>query len=234
MQDKTSHTPSPSSPADLARDWTSRGWPCSRQYAAKCIARGCPTDTFAAAFVWRTARTAQRNTGTGEGGGAQPSAPPPTARDEPPAEILGDTLDAVLGRARQTEREQYQTWRLAVASGDLGFQSSALKNHKDAQKNLIEVEGMVFEAKKTRGEYVSLPVAQQRIDDRLAPLKASRQQLSRLLALALFPDAPARAQPRIELELCRVLDPAVKNAEQRLIDPALAAAAATPPASVAA
>lgn len=234
MPAKTSHVPDPASPADLARDWTARGWPCSRQYAAKCIARGCPTDSFDNAFVWRTARTEQRNVGRGGGASAPASAPLPTARAEPLAEILGDSLDAVLARARQTEREQYRTWCAAVAAGDMGLQSSALKNHKDAQKNLIEVESMVFEAKKTRGEFVSLPAAQQRIDDRLAPLKASRQQLSRLLALALFPDAPARAQPRIELELCRVLDPAVANAERRLVDPALAAAAATVPAPAAA
>lgn len=150
---------------------------------------------------------------------------------EPIAEILGDSLDAVLARARQAEREQYRTYLLAVKSGDMGLQSATLKNHKEAQKNLIEVEAMVFEAKKTRGEYVSLPDAKQRIDDRLAPLKASRPQLARLLALALFPDAPQRAQPRIEAELCRILDPAVANAARPLVDPSLAAATSASPAA---
>jgi hypothetical protein len=226
MTAQKTHSPTPTSPADLARDWTARGWPCSRQYADKCLKSGCPTDSFDVAFAWRTARTGQRNTGKGEGGRAQNSAPPPTARAEPPAEILGDSLDAVLARARQAEREQYRTYLAAVTSGDMNLQSIALKAHKEAQKNLIEVEGMVFEAKKTRGEFVSLPAAQQRIDDRLAPLKAARQHLPRLLALALFPDSPARAMARIEVELCRGLDPAVTNAAERLIDPALAAAAA--------
>lgn len=234
MTPPTSLPSAPIGPAALARDWTQRGWPCSRQYADKCIRqRGCPTDSFESAFAWRTARTEQRNIGRGEGAvpREKEDAASATRRVEPIAEILGDSLDAVLARARQAEREQYRTYLLAVKSGDMGLQSATLKNHKEAQKNLIEVESMVFEAKKTRGEYVSLPDAKQRIDDRLAPLKASRPQLARLLALALFPDAPQRAQPRIEAELCRILDPAVANAARPLVDPSLAAATSASPAA---
>lgn len=216
-------------PAALARDWTQRGWPCSRQYADKCIRRGCPTDSFDTAFVWRTERTGQRNHGKGEGGGGA-DVVSAMSRAEPIAEILGESLDAVLARARQAEREQYRTYLLAVKSGDMGLQSATLKAHKEAQKNLIEVESMVFEAKKNRGEFVSLPDAKRRIDDRLAPLKAARPQLARLLALALFPEAPQRAQPRIEAELGRILDPAFANAARPLIDPALSAAVPAGPA----
>lgn len=229
MTPPTSPPSAPIGPATLARDWTQRGWPCSRQYAAKCIGRGCPTDSFESAFKWRTERTEQRTHGKGERAAQAPDLVSATRRAEPIAEILGDSLDAVLARARQTEREQYRTYLLAVASGDMGLQLVALKNHKETQKNLIEVEAMVFEAKKARGEYVSLPDAKQRIDDRLAPLKASRPQLARLLALALFPDAPQRAQPRIEAELCRILDPAMTNAARPLVDPALSAATTAAP-----
>lgn len=217
-------------PAALARDWTARGWPASRQYADRCIKRGCPTDSLEAAFAWRTERTEQRAHGKGEAGGAavggKAGAPAPTARVDPPAEILGESLDAVLARARQAEREQYRTYLAAVSCGDLGLQSMTLKNHKEAQKNLIEVEQLVFGAKRERGEYVSLPDAQKRISDRLSPLRAARSQLSRVLALALFPDAPHRAQPRIESELVRIWDPAVAAAAVPLVEGAPAAAVA--------
>jgi hypothetical protein len=234
MTDKTAH---PIGPAALARDWTARGWPCSRQYADRCIRKlGCPTDSFDAAFKWRTERTEQRNHGEGGGGpaGGRSAGPLPTARAEPPGEILGDSLDAVLARARQAEREQYKTYLAAVGCGDLGLQSATLKNHKEAQRNLIEVEQLVFGAKKDRGEFVSLPEAQKRIADRLSPLRAARSQLSRVLALALFPDAPHRAQPRIDAELIRIWDTAVATATVPLLDPGHAGAAgptATPAAA---
>lgn len=235
MNAKSTDTPSPGSPAALARDWTARGWPCSRQYADKMIKAGCPTSSFDDAWAWRTARTGRHAGGSG-GAGARSEKAAPLARAEPPAEILGEGLDAVLARARQAEREQYRTYLEAVKVGDLGLQSMAAKAHKDSQKNMIEVESLVFAAKRERGEYVCLPVAQQRIDDRLAPLKAARQQISRTLALSLFPDNPARAQPRIEAELCRILDAAVANAGRPLVEsaPAMAPAAASAAASNAA
>lgn len=207
----------PVGPAEIARHWSAHGYPCTRQYASKCVQKlGCPKDSLAAALAWRQ----QRGAPTAPPTAASAPSPGPTTAPAAaaPVEILGNSLDALLARARQTERDLYTAYLTVRDGKDIGALSVAMKAHRDAQRNLIEVEGLVFDEKEKRGEFVSLPVAQQRIDDRLATLRAARQQLSRKLALALFPEAPAKAQQRIELEICRVLDPAIKTAETRLMD----------------
>lgn len=231
MTAQTSTPGPPFGPSAIAAYWRSKGLGCSRQYADKCIkALGCPTGSLEEALAWRTARTVagSRSKGGGESDAPSGDEGQKKIRIAPPVEILGGGLDATLARARQTEEVQYRVWLAACADGDLGAQTVALRNHKDAQKNLVEIEALVIEGKKARGELVDLAEAQARIADRLSPLRAARSTLSRTLALTFFADAPHRAQPRIEEELVRVLDPAVNVAARPLLTKA------APPATAAA
>jgi hypothetical protein len=116
-----------------------------------------------------------------------------------PVEIVGDSLDACLARARQTEMEQYRIWREAVAANDPGAQERALKNHATAQKNVSDIEEKIFAVRKERGEYVLLPAAQLRIDARLSQLRAAQTSFPRTLALEIDPANAQRIEAKIKL-----------------------------------
>lgn len=221
-------------PAAIAKHWAASGVGASRQYADKCIKEyGCPTSSLAEALKWRTDRTGKIASEAGEGGGAKN---PPGRRDAPPGsmpdEIQGDSLEACLARARQTEMEQYRLWRLAVGERDASAQERALRNHAIAQKNVSEIEEKIFAHRKERGEYVLLPDAQARIDARLAQLRAAQTSFPRLLAIELAPGDAQRAEAKIKALQARHFNSPLAVAGHPLI--AGGAVPATPPATEAA
>ncbi len=213
-------------PSAIAKDWTQRGHPVSRQYVDRLMRLGVGGEKLAgehvatldAAWLWRTARTdflklskggKSEAPNVGNALGSEPAAPGGVAVQGP-----GGDLVAMLERVRGVELQAFVRWQKAVGYDQAG----EAKAYREAAKTRADVEELVASHRKEQGLAADLSDLQILVDQRLAPMRAAIQNIDAEIAKELFPEDPAKYRRRIRSVIARVFvsSRAVAEAKRRL------------------
>jgi hypothetical protein len=208
----------PPGPSEIARDWTKRGHPASRQYVDRLMRKGVGGErlegehaaTLDSAWLWRTARTNFLKKSGGGGGQTEEKKNPPQA----PEAKTGDSIEAMLERVRGVEMQAFMRWGKAS-----GYEQAAeAKAYREAAKTRADIEALVAAHHKKLGLVIDLTDAQVLIDMRLNPIRGVLHTLDRELAKEFFPEEPARHRPRFRRVIARlaVASLAIARAKKRL------------------
>lgn len=197
-------------PSEIAKDWTARGHPTSRQYVDKLMRvgvrgerlEGKHRESLEAAWLWRTTRTDFLKSAKGGASGAPPAtgeiAPPSLA---PIVDVAGSSLESMLERVRSVENAAFIRWASAK-----GYDAVAEgKAYEDAAKIRAKVEELVASHHKKIGLVVNLADAQALLEDRLGPMRSALHSLDRELALEFFPEDPGKHRRRFRSVIARVM-----------------------------
>lgn len=169
--------------AQIARDWK-----VSRVYVTKCVKRGCPTDSFENARLWRDAHARLR----------PPTNPKQLEQldDQNGAKVTGEvtpssTMEHTLQKAIMAADEAFRLLQEAMLEGKDSKISIRLGVHNKAVEARIKAESMIREEQERRKVLIPLSKAQE------ITRVAFEVIIKRLIAL------PANTAPR-----CNPHDPA--------------------------
>jgi len=149
-----------------------KDWKCRPSWVDRCVKRGCPTDSFESARLWRQAHACSR----------PPTHPKAIARqiaeeldddspevrerrkrylaDEPDETILpSQDLESALKHSIQLEHEAYRLARDAMIEEKESKIQIRLAIHGRAQENRIKIEQMLREELEKRKELIPYNVA---------------------------------------------------------------------------
>jgi hypothetical protein len=161
--------------AHLASDLTrmpsnrqiAKDWKCRPSWVDRCVKRGCPTDSFEAARLWRQAHASSR----------PPTHPKAVARqiteeldddspearecrkrypaDKPDGTIVpSKSLEDALLHAIQLENEAFRLANEAIIEGKDSRIQIRLAIHNKAQENRVKIESMIREELESRKELI--------------------------------------------------------------------------------
>ena len=127
---------------DLARDWG-----CAKSYIGRCVKRGCPTESFEAARLWREANTdrtriSPRRLETMANGGVSEKSPMGDAGKIPDNdESLEDTLQGI----KMAVHESRDELRRSLIEGKAQKIGAWISLHTRAVEARVKLESMVRE-----------------------------------------------------------------------------------------
>jgi len=188
--------------AAIARDWA-----CSRAYVNQCVKRGCPTDSFENARLWRDAHARKR----------APTDPVQLARLEEkthrkplgsnaPSQSMEDTL-------RNSCLAADEAWRLlneAMLEGKDSKISVRLSVHNKAVENRIKAESMIREEQERRNILIPLSKAQEITRIAFEVIIKRLSALPQNIAPRCNPHDPTHALEILEIECSGIINAAQK------------------------
>ena len=174
-------------------------WGCGRSYVQRCVKRGCPTESFEAARLWRQANQQRpRNPATQAG-------PNPTSDSEAVTkqnvanwrqipEDIGD--DITLG-SKEAVRQSWRLLREALIEGKVQNVGAWIAIHTRAVEANVKAESMVREE-----------LERQRI---LIPLSEAEETLRKVVGVMV---SRLNALPQSVAARCNLTDPQMTILEE--------------------
>ena len=189
--------------AQIARDWS-----VSRVYVTKCVKRGCPTDSFENARLWRDAHARQR----------PPTNPKQLEQldDQNGAKVTGgvtpsNTMEQTLQKSILAADEAFRLLQEAMLEGKDSKISIRLGVHNKAVEQRIKAETMIREEKERQRILIPLNEAQEMARKGFGMIMQRLAILPQNLAPRVNPHDPHHALEILETE-CRIIIQEVQNA----------------------
>ena len=140
----------------------SKNWNCARSYVQRCVKRGCPTESFEAARLWRQANQQRsRNPAKQAGQNPTPDAEELTHQNvaswQQIPEEIGD--DFILG-TKEAVRQSWKYLREALIEGKVQKIGAWISLHTRAVEANVKAESMVREEMERQQILIPLSEAQ--------------------------------------------------------------------------
>jgi hypothetical protein len=138
---------------EIARDWD-----VSSSYVDRCVKRGCPTESFEAARLWRAANAQRvRNPEKIRGSGAEEITTQNVSHRRQIPEEIGE--DFVLG-TKEAVRQSWRYLREALIEGKVQKIGAWMALHTRAVEANVKAEAMVREELERKKVLIPMSVAQ--------------------------------------------------------------------------
>ncbi|MEA3207822.1 MAG: hypothetical protein QOE70_879 [Chthoniobacter sp.] len=220
-----SDTPDPQPAAPIARTASeiARDWGCARQYAARKIKEGCPTDSLEAARAWRL-RNSKRGVGfrsrRSKPGEAEPEleisasderSRPYSAREGAgdgagescrwePSDILG-RIEQSLVKARQVEEEAHRLVAQAQRLRDDELIAIRISAYNKALEGRLKAEEKCVELLEKLQVLITMDFAKQLIRRAWVPLLTRLRSIPKRAAVKANPHDDVHAEQVISIEI---------------------------------
>ena len=140
----------------------SKNWGCARSYVQRCVRRGCSTESFEAARLWRQANQQRsRNPAKQAGQNLTPDSEELTTQNvsnwRQIPEVIGD--DFILG-TREAVRQSWRYLRDALIEGKVQNIGAWISLHTRAVEANVKAESMVREEMERQNILIRLTEAQ--------------------------------------------------------------------------
>jgi hypothetical protein len=140
----------------------SKDWGCARSYVQRCVKRGCPTDSFESARLWRQAnqqrsRNPVRDAGESPAPDAQEFIKQNVSHGTNIPEDLGH--DLLMG-SKEAVRQSWRYLREALLEGKVQKIGAWISLHTRAVEANVKVESMVREERERQKILIPLSEAQ--------------------------------------------------------------------------
>lgn len=196
----------------------SKDWDCARSYVDRCVKRGCPTDTFENARLWRQAHASSRpptnKKGLAKATEEETDEDSPEERERRRIQWLerpegwkatSGTLEEALGNAIRACEEAWRLLQEAMIEGKSNKISVWLALHNRAVEGRVKVERLIRE--ELERQKVLIPMSEaQTSTRRVVEIVVSRlSSMPQNLAHACNPSSPDHAFEILQRECTSIM-----------------------------